>query len=416
MTSHVGSGRRLPVAFISGFLGAGKSTLVERILNNARGRRIAAIVNDLDDFSADARLLGGGARLRHHDNIIELRNGCICCSLRGELRERVSRMVMNDHFDYVLVEASGISEPLPVVAGFLGEEEVASQIDEAVRVDAMITVVDALNFPLDYEKSDALSQRRIALDLEDDRSVSDVLAEQVEFANVIVINKVDLVSEQELRRLEAILHQLNPKARLARATHGVVPMDLLLDTHAFEFEKASQASGWQRAIIGKKTPPTREFDLQSFVYRARRPFHPGRLWDVLQEQMPGVIRAKGFFWLASRHNHAGVWSQAGHAFRDDLAGRWWASLPRDEWPQEPVAQEEIHRLQEEPYGDRRQELAFIGAGMDPGSIEQRLNQCLLDDVEMRLGQQGWERFADPFSIWWDDDEGEISGNENFPTA
>jgi G3E family GTPase len=415
VTSHVGSGRRLPVAFISGFLGAGKTTLVERILNNTQGRRVAAIVNDLDDFSADARLLGG-TRLRHHDHVIQLRNGCICCSLRGELREQVSRLVMNDHFDYVLVEASGISEPLPVVAGFLGDEEITSQLDESVRVDAMITVVDALNFPLDYEKCDSLSERRISLDVEDDRSVSDVLAEQVEFANVIVINKVDLVSQQDLRRLEAVLHQLNPKARIASATHGVVPMDLLLDTNSFEFEQATQASGWQRAIIGKSTPPTSEFDLQSFVYRARRPFHPGRLWDVLQERMPGVIRAKGFFWLASRHNHAGIWSQAGNAFRDDLAGRWWASLPREEWPQEPVAQEEIHRLQEEPYGDRRQELAFIGEGMDPSSIEQQLNECLLDDVEMQLGQRGWERFADPFSVWWDEDEGEISGNDDFPMA
>lgn len=415
MTSNVGTGRRLPLAFISGFVGAGKSTLVERILNSSRGRRIAVIVNDLDDFSADGRPLGG-ARLRHRENVVQLRNGCICCSLRGDLRAQIHRMVESNQFDYLLVEASGISEPLPVVAGFLSEEELNGQLEEAVRVDATITVVDALNFPLDYEKCDTLGERRISLDPDDDRSVSDVLAEQVEFANVIVINKVDLVSEQELRRLEAILHQLNPKARLVPASHGVVPMDLLLDTHSFEFEQASQASGWQRAIIGKHTPPADEFELESFVYRARRPFHPGRLWDVLQERMPGVIRAKGFFWLASRHNHAGVWSQAGHAFRDDLAGRWWASLPREEWPQEPVAQEEIHRLQEEPYGDRRQELAFIGEGMDCGYIEQRLNQCLLDDVEMRLGQIGWGSFADPFSVWWDEDEGEIAGNDDFPSA
>jgi G3E family GTPase len=415
VTDGSGSERRIPLAFISGFLGAGKSTLVDRILNNRDGRRIAAIVNDLDDFRADSRLLGG-PRLNHHDNVIELRNGCICCSLRTELRDRVTQLTQSNRFDYLLVEATGISEPLPVAAGFLGEDEEGNLLEESVRVDAMITVVDALNFPLDYEKGDALRERRIALDLEDDRSVADVLAEQVEFANVIVINKVDLVGERELRRLEAVLHQLNPKARLVRTSHGVVPMDAVLDTHTFEFEKASQASGWQRAIIGKKAPPTTEFDLGSFVYRARRPFHPGRLWDALQEEMPGVIRAKGFFWLASRHNHAGIWSQAGQAFRDDLAGRWWASLPAEEWPQERAAQEEIHRLHEEPYGDRRQELAFMGASMDREWIEQRLDECLLDDVEMQLGQLGWEAFADPFSIWWDEDEGEISGNENFPTA
>jgi G3E family GTPase len=406
---------RIPVAVISGFLGAGKTTLIDRILNNREQRRIAVIVNDLGEFSFDSRFLEG-ASLKHHRNVIELKNGCICCSLRDELAERISQLAASELFDYVLVESTGISEPLPVAAGFFSDEENGNSLDDIVRVDAMITVVDALNFPLDFEKSDTLSDRRISLDPIDDRSVSDVLAEQVEFANIIVINKTDLVTEVELRRLEAILHQLNPKARLVRSTHGIVPMELVLDTRAFDFEEASQSSGWQRALVGKKTPPATEFDLASFVYRARRPFHPGRLWDVLQERMPGVLRVKGFFWLASRHNHAGIWSQAGRAFRDDLAGRWWASLPRDEWPEEPVAQQEIHRLHQEPYGDRRQELVFIGAGMDRPTIEARLDQCLLDDVEMQLGQLGWEGFADPFSVWWDDDEGEIAGNENFPTA
>lgn len=415
MSESPGSRPRLPVAVISGFLGAGKTTLIERILNNPHGRRIAVIVNDLGERGADARLMTG-ASLRHHPNVIVLTKGCICCSLRDELAERVTQIVESHQFDYVLVEATGISEPLPVAAGFFTDDAEGRALDDIVRVDAMITVVDALNFPLDFEKSETLGERRIALDPSDDRSVSDVLAEQVEFANVIVINKTDLVSELELRRLEALLAQLNPKATLLRATHGILPLEALLDTEAFEFEEASQASGWQHALTGKKAPAADEFGLSSFVYRARRPFHPGRLWDVLQEEMPGVLRVKGFFWLASRHNHAGIWSQAGHAFRDDLAGRWWASLPKDEWPDEPVAQEEIERLHEGPYGDRRQELVFIGAGMDRASIERRLDQCLLDDVEMQLGQLGWESFADPFSVWWDDDEGEISGNENFPTA
>lgn len=407
--------KRLPVAIISGFLGAGKTTVIERILNNRDKRRIAVVVNDLGEHGAEPRLLKGHG-LRHHENVIRLDNGCICCSLRDELAARISEIAKSDQFDYVLVESTGISEPLPVAAGFFAEDELGQQLEDVVRVDAMITVVDALNFPLDFEKSDTLRERRIALDGADDRSVADVLAEQVEFANIVVVNKSDLVEEVDLRRLEALLHQLNPKARLVRATHGMIPLELLLDTNAFDFEEASQSSGWQRALIGKKTPPAAEFDLGSFVYRARRPFHPGRLWDVLQESLPGVLRVKGFFWLASRHNHAGIWSQAGRAFRDDLAGRWWASLPRDEWPDEPVAQEEIHRLHEEPYGDRRQELVFIGAGMDRTLIEARLDECLLDDVEMQLGQLGWEGFADPFSVWWDDDEGEIAGKDNVPTA
>jgi G3E family GTPase len=412
-TSH--ERKRLPVAIISGFLGAGKSTLIERILNNPGKLRIAVIVNDLGENGGEPRLLKGTG-LKNRENVLRLDNGCICCSLRDELAARIKEIAKSDQFDYVLVEATGISEPLPVAAGFFSEDDLGMELEDLVRVDAMISVVDALNFPLDFEQSDTLRERRIALDSSDDRSISDVLAEQVEFANILVINKSDLVTEVELRRLEALLHQLNPKARLVRATHGMVPLELLLDTRTFDFEEASQSSGWQRALIGKKTPPAAEFDLGSFVYRARRPFHPGRLWDVLQESLPGVLRVKGFFWLASRHNHAGIWSQAGGAFRDDLAGRWWASLPRDEWPDEPVAQEEIHRLHEEPYGDRRQELVFIGAGMDRSLIESRLDDCLLDDVEMQLGQLGWEAFADPFSVWWDDDEGEIAGNQNVPTA
>jgi G3E family GTPase len=407
--------QRLPVTVFSGFLGSGKTTLLERVLNNHDGRRMAAIVNNLSEHSFDTRLLNG-ASLKHHKNVIELKNGCICCTRRDDLVEQVSKLAASNEFDYLLIESTGISEPLPVAACFFLDDEFGNTLDDVVRLDTMVTVVDALNFPLDYERADMLRERRVALDESDDRSVSDVLAEQVEFANVIVINKVDLVPERELRRLEAVLHQLNPKAKLLAASHGVIPLDLIVDTHTFDFEKATQASGWQRAIVGKQVPQSPEFDLDSFVYRARRPFHPGRLWDTLQEEMNGVLRAKGFFWLASRHNHAGIWSQAGRTFRDDLAGRWWASLPQDEWPDEQVAQEEIHRVYQEPYGDRRQELVFIGAGMDREQIEGRLNQCLLDDVEMGLGQMGWGSFADPFSIWWDEDEGEIAGSDDPPSA
>ena len=407
--------QRLPVTVFSGFLGAGKTTLLERVLNNSDGRRIAAIVNNLSEHGLDTRLLNG-ASLRHHKDIIELKSGCICCTRRDDLIEQVNKLATSRAFDYLLIESTGISEPLPVAATFFMDDEHGGTLDEVARLDTMVTVVDARNFPEDYERADTLRERRIALDDADDRSVSDVLAEQVEFANVIVINKVDLVPERDLRRLEAVLHQLNPKAKVLSASHGVIPLDMVIETHAFDFEEATQASGWQRAMIGKQVPQSPEFDLGSFVYRARRPFHPGRLWDILQEEMPGVIRAKGFFWLASRHNHAGIWSQAGRTFRDDLAGRWWASLPKEEWPDEEVAQEEIQRVYQEPYGDRRQEVVFIGANMDRHQIERRLNDCLLDDVEMQLGQMGWASFADPFSIWWDDDEGEIAGSDDYPSA
>jgi G3E family GTPase len=415
VTRPTQSEQRLRTTIVSGFLGAGKSTLVERLLHGARGRRIAVIVNDSRDTRNDSRLMNG-SRLKQHPNVTELCNGCVCCTLRDELADAVARIHASNQFDYLLIEATGISEPLPIASVFFSDDDSETSLESLLDLDSMVTVVDARNFPLDFESRDTLGDRRIALDDNDDRSVSDVLAEQVEFANTIVINKADLVPEEDLRRLEAVLHQLNPEARLISATHGIAPSEAMIDTHAFDFEKVSQASGWQQAIIGKQTVDAGEFDLGSFVYRARRPFHPGRLWDALQAPLPGVIRVKGFFWLASRHNHAGVWSQAGLASRDDLAGRWWASLPRDEWPEERRAQEEIHRLHQEPYGDRRQELVFIGVALDQRQIQARLDECLLDEVEMRLGQLGWESFADPFSSWWDDEEGEIGGGLNVPTA
>lgn len=404
---------RVPVAIVSGFLGAGKTTLIDRLLNNRGDLRVSTLINDLGEGGSDGRLMRG-VQLNGHSHVVQLKNGCICCSLRDELAERIADLAKSGEIDYILVEATGIAEPLPVAANFFSEDEEGLSLESLVRIDAAITVVDALNFPLDYERSDTLANRRLGVTSGDDRNVSDVLAEQVEFASILVINKSDLVSTEALERLEAILEQLNPDATRIVTTHGIAPVTSLMNTRSFDFETVSQASGWQRALAGKEPPENSELDI--YVYRARRPFHPGRLWDVLRKPVDGVIRAKGFFWLASRHNHAGIWSQAGSTFRDDLAGRWWSSLPREEWPEEASAQDEIDRLHEEPYGDRRQELAFIGKEVDSERLSQILDACLLDDVEMSLGQLGWESFADPFSVWWDDDEGEISGSENVPSA
>lgn len=405
--------RRIPVAIVSGFLGAGKTTLLNRLLNNQGELRIATLVNDLGEGGTDGKLMRG-VQLKEHSLVSELRNGCICCSLRDELAERIALLATSGDVDYILVEATGIAEPLPVAANFISEDEEGLSLESLVKIDAAITVVDALNFPLDYERGDTLEERRIDVASGDDRSVSDVLAEQVEFASILVINKADLVSKEALQKLESLLEQLNPLAKIIVTTHGIAPTSSLLDTNSFEFESVSQASGWQRALVGNEPPTNSELDV--FVYRARRPFHPGRLWDFLRKPVPGVIRAKGFFWLASRHNHAGIWSQAGDTFRDDLAGRWWSSLSRSEWPEDANAQAEIDRLHEEPYGDRRQELAFIGGALRTEELARVLDECLLDDVEMSLGQLGWGCFADPFSVWWDDDEGEISGSENVPSA
>lgn len=405
---------RLPVTIVSGFKGSGKTTLINRIVNNACGLRFAVIVNSAGVPASDICTRDAEISPTHAD-VFELNGGCICCSLKGELSERIQKIAESGSYDYLLVESNCISEPLSVAANFFSEEEEGPGLEEIVRLDTLVTVVDARNFPHDYERSETLVDRQLALDDSDDRCVSDVLAEQVEFADVVMVNKSDRVGETELQRLTAILSYLNPKARLIRTSHGVAALDTLLNTRSFDFESASRAAGWQQAINGQE-PSSLDSDLQSFVYRARRPFHPGRLWDALQHHMTGVIRAKGFFWLASRNNHAGVWSQAGQNFRDDFAGRWWSSLPHEEWPEEAAALEEIERVSEEPHGDRRQELAFIGVQMDTKSIRSELDRCLLDDIEMRLGQLGWESFADPFSTWWDDDEGEISGKADFPSA
>jgi G3E family GTPase len=406
---------RLPVTLISGFKGAGKTTLLSRILNNVQGRRIAAIVNKPHTASSDVSWSQGelgGVRA----DVFELKGGCLCCTLRHELRDLVRKLTQGPRYDYCVIEAHCSSEPLSVAASLLSDLPDEDALGSMLRLDTLVTVVDALNFSADYARSEGLLERGLALDTSDDRSVSDVLAEQVEFANVIVLNKADSANPHAVRRLTALLSQLNPKARVLATSHGVTALDSVLSTGAFEFEQVRQSAGWQCAIGGHAAPPSQEFGLESFVYRARRPFHPGRLWDALQREMPGVLRAKGFFWLASRYNHAGVWSQAGQAFRDDLAGRWWASLPRDEWPEEPFEQEEIQRLHQEPFGDRRQELVFVGESVDFDLLQSQLDQCLLDDIEMKLGRMGWESFADPFSTWWDEEEGAISGNTNVPTA
>lgn len=405
---------RLPVTIVSGFKGSGKTTVINRIVNNACGLRFAVILNSAGAPASDICTRDAEVSPTQAD-VFELNGGCICCSLKGELSDRIRKIADSGNYDYLLVESSCISEPLSVAANFFSEEEDGAGLEEVVRLDTLVTVVDALNFPRDYERSETLVDRQLALDDADDRCVSDVLAEQVEFADVVIVNKSDRVGDAELKHLAAILAYLNPKARLVLTSHGVAALDILLNTRSFDFESASRAAGWQQAINGHELASP-DSDLQCFVYRARRPFHPGRLWDALQHHMAGVIRAKGFFWLASRNNHAGVWSQAGQNFRDDFAGRWWASLPHEEWPEEASALEEIERVSEEPYGDRRQELAFIGVQMDAARIRNELDRCLLDEIEMRLGQRGWESFADPFSTWWDDDEGEISGKADFPSA
>lgn len=392
---------KLPVTVLSGFLGAGKTSLLNHILNNRAGCRIAVIVNDMSEINIDAELVrqGGAALNRTEERLVEMTNGCICCTLREDLLLEVSKLARAGRFDYLLIESTGISEPLPVAETFTFRDEDGNSLSDLVRLDTMVTVVDAFNFLQDYQEAAYLRERGAALNDDDDRTVVDLLIEQVEFCDVMVINKVDLVCKEDLARLEGILRTLNPRARVVHARFGQVPLHQVMNTGLFDFEQASQAPGWLKELRGEHVPETEEYGIRSFVYRARRPFHPERFWNWIHGEWPGVIRSKGFFWLASRMSQAGIWSQAGGACNFSPGGLWWACVPKTDWPEDPEIQAEIEREWQSPFGDRRQELVLIGIGMDQEQLSRSFDACLLTDAEMAMGEAAWTGFPDPFPAW-----------------
>lgn len=393
---------RLPVTVLSGFLGAGKTTVLNHILNNRDGRRVAVIVNDMSEVNIDAAQVQQEVTLnRSEEKLIEMTNGCICCTLREDLLIEVRKLAAEGRFDCLVIESTGISEPLPVAETFTFADEDGVSLSGIARLDTMVTVVDAVNFLNDYDEAQSLAETGESLGEEDERSVADLLVDQIEFSDILLVSKTDLATAEQLTRLTGVLRSLNTEAEILPITQGAVPLDKVLETGRFSFERAQQAPGWLKEMRGEHIPETEEYGISSFVYRARRPFHPAKFYDFLHQgaSIGKLIRSKGYFWLATRPEFAGTWNQAGGIARYGFAGMFWKAVPEKNWPQDPVYRQSIRDNWVEPFGDMRQELVFIGQNLDQEKITRQLDECLLDDDQLLAGKSHWHTLQDPFPAW-----------------
>ncbi|MFC7442864.1 GTP-binding protein [Laceyella putida] len=385
---------KIPVTVLSGYLGSGKTTILNHVLNNRQGLKVAVIVNDMSEINIDANLIGKEANLsRTEERLVELSNGCICCTLREDLLKEVERLAKENRYDYILIESTGISEPIPVAQTFTySDEENGIDLPSLCRLDTMVTVVDAHRFWHDFSSGESLLDRKQALGEEDTRDVVSLLIDQIEFCDVLILNKCDMISAEEADRLEAVLRKLQPKAKFIRAAHGQVDPKEILHTERFDFEEASQSAGWIKELQTEHTPETDEYGITSFVYRRRRPFHPERLNDWLYQWPEEVVRAKGMLWLATRNELAVQFSQAGPSIQMGAEGYWIAAMPEEEQREVLAEYPEIQATWDELYGDRMTELVIIGIDLNRSEIEAQLDALLLTDEEMELD---WSRFPDP---------------------